>query len=160
MELPTGDDTSAGLPRGRTLGSGATDYHVGFAVRDATFGKPHRFLNMEYQFNQEHNGFEPGDAFNINAAWKPPLRTWEHEGDVAGLDGMIEANFNWQDNHRRNGKNITDSGGTRLSATAGVVYTTHRYIYEVAMQAPVLRNPNGKALRNDYNLLIGLWRNF
>lgn len=160
VKLPTGDDTSPGLPRDRTLGSGATDYLVGFAVRDATLGKPHRFLNMEYQFNQEDNGFERGDVFKINGAWKPPLASWEHKGDVAGVNGMLEANFKWQDHHERNGNEVTDSGGTQLFGTAGMVYTTHRYIYEVAVQAPLVQNMNGNALENDYKVLVGIWRNF
>lgn len=160
VELPTGDDTSPGFPRDLTLGSGTTDFLAGFAVRDATLGDPHRFLNVEYQFNQEGDGFERGDVFVINGAWKPPLASWEHEGDVAGVNGMLEANFKWQDHHERNSSELPDSGGTQLFATTGLVYTTHRYIYEAAVRTPLVENLNGEGLENDYSVLVGIWRNF
>lgn len=160
VELPTGDDTAPGLPRDLTLGSGATDLLVGFAVRDAALGEPHRFLNVEYRYNREDNGFQRGDIVKINAAWKPPLVSWKHKGDVAGVNGMLEANFRWQDRHELNGRRVQDSGGTQLFATVGLVYTTHRYIYEVAFRPPLVQNLHGDALENDYSILVGIWRNF
>ena len=57
----------------RTSGLNEVSYHVGFAVRDAAFGKPHRFLSAQYTFGRSSHDFAGGDTFEVNTALKPPL---------------------------------------------------------------------------------------
>lgn len=159
--LPTGDDDHTGLPPWRTLGSGSTDPFVGFALRDATLGEPHRFLSMRYTLNTETGGFKRGDMFEVNAAIKPPLASWETQtGEAVGINGMLEVNFDWQDHHEQNGNSIAGSTGTVIHLTPGLVYTRHRWILEAAVQVPVVQNIRGDGLENDYSVLVGAWWNF
>lgn len=160
IELPTGDDTSPGFPRQRTLGSGSLDSFAGFAVRDAAWGEPHRFLSARYTANTESAGFERGDVVEVDAAVKPPLASWDRGGEVVELNGILEMNLHWQDRHTLGGRVVPEGGGTRLDLTPGLIYTTHRWILEAAVRVPVVQNLHGDALENDYGVLVGAWRNF
>ena len=161
VKLPVGEETQKGFPEWHTLGSGSVDYLVGFAIRDATLGKPHRFFSARYMFNTQANGFERGDTFEVNAAIKPGLASWETKsGGLVGVNGMLESRVHWQNNHKRNGQRVVDTGGTVWSVTPGIVYTTHRLIFEMALRIPLVQQLNGNALKNDYQALVGVWRNF
>lgn len=160
IELPTGGDTSPGFPRQRTLGSGSLDYFAGFAVRDAAWGEAHRFLSVRYTINTESGGFERGDVVEVDAAIKPPLASWEADGEVVGLNGILEVNLHWQDRHTLEGRTLPEGGGTRLDLTPGLIHTTHRWIFEAAVRVPVVQNMHGDTLENDYGVLAGVWRNF
>lgn len=161
VKLPIGEEAQMGFPEWYTLGSGSADYLIGFAIRDATLGKPHRFFSARYTFNTEANGFERGDTFEINAAIKPGLTSWETQrGELMGINGMLESQLFWQKYHQRGGQRVDDTGGTTWSLTPGVVYTTHRWIFEVALRVPLVQRLNGNALKNNYKVLIGVWRNF
>jgi hypothetical protein len=161
ISLSTGSDDAAELPAGRTLGSGSMGYLIGFAARDATFGRPHRFLSARYKLTTSAGRIDRGDEFEANAAIKPGLASWTTDtGEAVGVNGMLELNFEWQGEHHRDGQAIADAGGNRLSLTPGVVYTRHRWILEAAVRIPVVQNLRGDAPEDDYSMLVGVWRNF
>lgn len=160
LKLPTGGDTGDGIPRSYALASGALDAILGFAVRDAAVGKPHRFLASRFTFRTESGGYRRGNAFEADVAIKPVLGNWNAGAGAVGLNGMLEVNYLREGAHRRTGKTVSDTGGTILSLTPGVVLTTHRWILEMAVRVPLIQDLNGDALRNDYAVLIGVWHNF
>lgn len=160
VDLPVGEDTAPGFPRQHTLGSGSVDYFAGLAVRDAAWDEAHRFFAARYTANTESGGFERGDALAVDAAIKPPLASWEADGEVVGLSAILEANFHWQDRSTLHGRTVPGSGGTRLDLTPGLIHTTHRWILEAALRVPVVQNTNGDGLENDYGVLVGVWKNF
>lgn len=161
VELPTGDDSARGFPADLALGSGAAGFFVGFALRDATHGKPHRFFASRYTFTTENEGFDRGDRFEANVAIKPGLASWHSpRRGLMGVNGMIELQYHWMGAHERGGRTVDGSGGSLVNLTPGIVFTSHRLILEAAVRFPVVQALNGQALKNDFGLLLGIWRNF
>jgi hypothetical protein len=76
------------------------------------------------------------------------------------INGVLEANLLYQDNHETGGVDNPNSGGATLFLVPGLQYAAERYIVEIGVQLPVIQHLNGTALENDYILRTGFRINF
>lgn len=144
VTLPTG--RQEGFPSGMVLGTGRVAYVIGFALRDATLARPHRFLSAQWTVHPDR-----GDIVEVNAAIKPGLVSWKSgSGESVGINGMLEANY---DLRRRR------AGGHTLRITPGVVHTRRRWIIEAAVRIPIYRSSPVSVLRERFAILVGVWHN-
>ena len=124
-----GVSSSLGSPPKSGLG-----YVVGFAVRDATFGRPHRFLSAQYSNSSAVEGAGRGHGFRVDGAIKPGLLSWTtRSGEAVGINGMLEVNFRWS-TARNPMDRMPPTGGSTLALTSGIVFTRHRLILEAAVR--------------------------
>lgn len=164
IKVPTGSDTEGGFPPARTLGSGSWDGIAGWAFRHARAGKPHYFGNVQFRYTTEASvdgiDYERGNRVEADLARKAPVIAWETRGELHEILTMLELNFEWEDEHHRNGSRLDETGGTTLYVTPGLVYARHRMIAELAVQYPAVQNLPGDQLEEDYRLIVGFWWNF
>lgn len=73
---------------------------------------------------------------------------------------MLEANLVYRDRNKILGQDEANSGGTILFLAPGLQYVTRRWIVEAVVQYPVIQNPHGTALENDYVVRTGFRWNF
>ncbi|NIP72228.1 MAG: transporter [Gammaproteobacteria bacterium] len=163
VEAPTGkDDARDGLgtlPTSVQVGSGSWDYFGGVVLTYQTL-KYQFDSQLSYRVNNEANGFEAGDIVRLDGSYQHRLWRNAAQGVPDYLYGVIEVNLIHQDNNRLNGSKDPDSGGTQLFLTPGIQYVTKRWIFEGAVQVPVVQDLNGTALENDYIVRAGVRFNF
>ena len=164
VEAPTGEDDRSDAfgrqPASVQLGSGSWDPFGGIVVTYQTLD----FQidgQLAYQVNTEANGFEFGDAARADASLQYRLWPRELEGGVPGfLYGVIETNLIHKDKNRVAGVDNPNSGGTTLFLVPGLQYVTKRWVFEAAVQLPVIQDLNGTALENDFIVRVGFRFNF
>ena len=164
LELPTGaddvEDSLGQLPQPLQLGSGSWDPFIGAVFTWQTLQWEFD-SSVAYKFNTEANDFEFGDVASLDLSYQ--YRFWPNElGEaVPGyLYGVVESNLIWQDNNRAFGTPDLNSGGTTWYLTPGIQYVTKRYIFEGAVQLPVIQDLNGNGLKNDFIVTAGFRVNF
>lgn len=164
IKAPTGDSDEEGIPPSRTLGSDSWDAIAGWAFRHARAGEPHYFGNLQFRYTTKgtvnDEDYERGNRVEADLARKAPVTAWETRGELHEILTMLELNFEWEDEHRRNGNNLDKTGGTTLYVTPGLVYARHRMIAEFAVQHPAVQKLHGDQLEEDYRLIAGVWWNF
>ena len=159
IELPTGDDNHRDrfglLPPPIQLGSGSWDPFAGLV---ATY----QVLAFEvdtsasYKINTPAGGFEFGDETRLDASLQYRLWPRHLTGGLPGfLYGVVESNLVHQGRNRVAGVADPNSGGTSLSLAPGLQYVTLRWVFEAIVQVPVVRDPNGTALRDDLAVRAG-----
>ena len=159
LELPTGDDDDRDrlgpLPPPLQLGSGSWDPFVGIVTT-------WQVLDFEvdasasYKLNARSGGFESGDETRLDASLQYRLWPRRLRGGLPGfLYGVLETNLAHQGRDRRGGLADPDSGGTSLMLSPGLQYVTLRWVVEAIVQLPVVRDPNGRALRDDLAVRAG-----
>jgi len=154
LEIPTGSskesDSFGRLPRALQPGSGSWDPFLGAVLTRQTL---HWQLDISalYQANTENNNFEFGDEYRIDAAFKYRIYPRKLNGGVPGFGYInIESNLIRQDENEVNNKTKPDSGGTTWFVAPGLQYITKKFVFEAALQLPVVQNLNGNALENDF----------
>jgi hypothetical protein len=74
----------------------------------------------------------------------------------AFLFAVVESNLISQGRSGLGAVSDPDSGGTRWDVDFGLQYVTTTYILEGIVQLPVVDEPNGLGLRNDFRVTAGL----
>ena len=164
VEAPTGEDDKSDAfgrqPASVQLGSGSWDPFGGlvFTYQTLDFQVD---AAVSYQANTEANDFEFGDVARADASLQYRLWPRELEGGVPGfLYGVIETNLIHKDKNRIAGVDNPNSGGTTLFLVPGLQYVTKRWVFEAAVQLPVVQDLNGTALENDFIVRAGFRFNF
>lgn len=159
LELATGDnqatDTLGRLPANIQTGSGSADFFVGTVL---TYNKVKWGIDAQirHQQNSSDAGFRFGDVTQLDLSYRKLLLPKSHYF----LNGLIEFNLVDTERNTVNGSKDNDSGGTNLFISPGIQYISQTWIFESAVQLPLLRNQNGNSLRPDYSARIGFRRNF
>ena len=164
IELPTGDDDESDafgrLPATVQLGSGSWDPFGGLVVTYQTLDFEID-AQIAYQMNTEGGEFEFGDVARADASIQ--YRLWPREiesGVSAFVYGVLEANLIHKRRNEDSGVSDPNSGGTTLFLVPGLQYASKRWVFEVAVQLPVVQDLNGTALEKDYVLRAGFRVNF
>lgn len=66
----------------------------------------------------------------------------------------------WQDRSEVTGLDDGNSGGVTWALAPGVQYITKRFVFEAAIQIPLVQNFHGSALENDYTATLSTRINF
>ena len=164
VETPTGEndksDAFGRQPANVQLGSGSWDPFGGLVVTYQTLDFQVDAA-ISYQANTEANDFEFGDVARADASLQYRLWPRELEGGVPGfLYGVIETNLIHKDKNRIGDVDNPNSGGTTLFLVPGLQYVTKRWVFEAAVQLPVVQDLNGTALENDFIVRAGFRFNF
>ena len=164
VEAPTGDDDDSDAfgrkPASVQPGSGSWDPFGGIVLTYQTLDFEVD-AQLAYQANTEANDFEFGDVVRLDASLQYRLWPRQLKGGVPGfLYGVIETNLINKDKNRIAGVDDPNSGGTTLFLVPGLQYVTKRWVFEAAVQLPVVQDLNGTALENDYIVRAGFRFNF
>lgn len=164
VELPTGtsdeNDRFGRLPASVQLGSGGFDPFGGITTTYQTLDYQID-AQVSYQANFEANNFEFGDVARADISGQ--LRLWPRKisGGMPGfLYGVLELNLIHVGKNRDNGIKNANSGGLRLFVAPGLQYVTRRWIFEAAVQLPVIQDLNGTALETSHVVRAGIRVNF
>ena len=164
LEVPSGEDDKSDafgrLPADVQLGSGSWDPFGGLVFTYQTLAFEFD-AQIAYQANTEANDFEFGDIARADASIQ--YRLWPRElgsGVPAFVYGVLEANLIYRGNNRIGGIDDPNSGGTTLFLVPGLQYAGKRWVFEAAVQIPVVENLNGTALEKDYIVRAGFRVNF
>lgn len=164
VELPTGDDNDSDnlgrLPAPLQVGSGSWDPFGGIVLTYQTLDYQ-LDAQASYKLNTRANGFEFGDEARLDASLQDRIWPRELQAGVPGfLYAVLEGNFFYADNNKKNGARASDSGGTAFFLSPGIQYVTKRWIIEGLVQLPVSQNLNGAALEDDFIVRAGFRLNF
>ena len=164
VKAPTGSDNARDglgrLPPQVQLGSGSWDLLGGVVGTYQTLDFQ-ADSQVSYKANREANGFRFGDVFEIDGSLQ--YRLWPRSlgpGVPAFLYGVLEANLVHAAKDQVGGAADPNTGGTTLFLSPGLQYVTQKWIVEAGVQIPVVRNPNGTALKNNYVFTTGIRINF
>lgn len=153
-ELPTGSDNERDnfgrLPQPLQLGSGTVDPFFGAVL---TYQTLQWFFDAatSYQINPEANNFTFGNEYRLDGVVKYRLFPRELRSGVPGFFYLVlESNLIIQNNNQINGFDDPNSGGTIWFADPALQYITRKFVFEGAIQLPVVQNLNGMALENDF----------
>jgi len=160
VKLPTGRDDERDelgrLPPTLQLGSGSTDIFSGIVVTYQTLAFQID-AQASYRDNREAGGVEFGNATELAASLQYRLlpREFSGGGVPSFLYGVLETNWVHQDKTSIGGNEDPDTGGTTMFLTPGLQYVTRKWIFEAAVQVPIVQNLNGNALENEFTLRAG-----
>jgi hypothetical protein len=76
--------------------------------------------------------------------WKLP-----EKGVPSYLYGVLELNGLWEERSEFAGRDVAQSGGYRLFLSPGLQDVTTRWVAEVSVQFPIVKELNGGAVRAD-----------
>jgi len=164
FKAPTGKDDerdSLGrLPPSVQAGTGSWDAFGGVVASYQTLDYEID-SQISYRGNGQTSRFEAGDEARLDASLQ--YRLWPRilGAGVPGFwYGVIESNLVYQEKNQVSDEVDPDSGGTRWFLTPGFQYVTKRWVFEGAVQLPVVQDLNGSALENDYIVRAGFRVNF
>lgn len=114
-----------------------------------------------YTLSGSANDFDAGDSLTIDGSLQyrlwPKTLTAQTRGFIFGV---IEGNVTWQDDARRNGADLPESGGTSVSISPGLQYAAQRWILETALTLPIADNFSNDNIRPDYSVRTSVRLNF
>lgn len=157
VRLPTGE-------RGLTS-DGTNDVFAG-----VTFTSASSKYNLEAQVRYDRNGhdttfntfdqssrFDQGDSISTDISWQKRVLPNKIKSDTKAFwFAVLEANLSYSQHNKIDGNSVNDSGGFVASVSPGLQYSTRRWIGEIALRVPVIKNVNGSALEPDYTLFTGV----
>lgn len=154
LKFPTGEDNERDqlgrLPPPLQLGTGSFDPIVGgvFTWQQLRWQTD---FDLICQVNTEANHFRFGNRLRHDAAFEYRLLPWKlpEQGVPAFLYGVMELNGIWAEPNESAGHDIAASGGYTLYVSPGVQYVTQRWVAEVSVQFPIVRELGGEAVRAD-----------
>ena len=163
LELPTGRDgqrDSLGrLPWPLQRGSGSWNPFGGVVL---TYQTREWFFNIatSYQINTEADNFESGNEYRLDGVIKYRLFPREIGPDTPGFFYLdLESNLILQGKNTGNGSVDNNSGGTTWFVDPGLQYITQKFVFEAAIQLPVVQGLNGTALETDYITTLSIRMN-
>jgi len=152
IRLPTGEiDVTS---------DGTTDIFAGVIVTSANVKQNFDF-QLRYDLNGRQEQFNAGDSINIDLSWQKRVFPKQIKADTKGFwFAALETNLNYTENNRLAGNPDPNSGGFTASVSPGIQYISRRWIAELAVRIPIIRNLNGTALEPDYTVFTGIRANF
>jgi len=152
VRLPTGD---LGV-----TSDGTTDIFGGVIVTSANV-KQNFNIQLRYDLNGNDNQFSAGDSFTADLSWQKRIFPKKITASTSGFwFAALESNLNYTEQNRLAGQLDSNSGGFTTSIAPGIQYITRRWIAELAVRVPIIRNLNGSALEPDYTIFTGVRANF
>ena len=152
VRLPTGD---LGV-----TSDGTTDIFGGVIVTSANV-KQNFNIQLRYDLNGNDNQFSAGDSFTADLSWQKRIFPKKITASTNGFwFAALETNLNYTEQNRLAGQLDSNSGGFTASIAPGIQYVTRRWIAELAVRVPIIRNLNGSALEPDYTIFTGVRANF
>lgn len=150
------------LPTGREgeTGDGSLDVFGGLI---ATLASTQWVLDsqLRHDFNRESNGFERGDVTRLESSFQYRLSPAKVSRDTSAfIYGVLEISARYYERNRTGGVTNPNSGGFHLLLTPGLQYATRRWIADLGVTVPLIRNLNGSALEPDYAILTSIRVNF
>ena len=152
VRLPTGD---LGV-----TSDGTTDIFGGVIITSANV-KQNFNVQLRYDLNGSDNQFSAGDSFMADLSWQKRIFPKKITASTTGFwFAALETNLNYTEQNRLVGQIDSNSGGFTTSIAPGIQYVTRRWIAELAVRIPIIRNLNGSALEPDYTIFTGVRANF
>lgn len=148
VEVPTGDSQ---------FGSDTWDVAAGgyFTARQGPWGAD---LNLEYKFNgiDDRNGSDerPGDEFTANLAFAYQFTL--DENATMSLWPVIELTYTDVQRNRKDGEDVTGTGGDILQVSPGIKFARQSFMLEALLQIPVQQDKHGDQLKRQVAGLIGM----
>jgi hypothetical protein len=151
-----------GLPTGREgkTGDGSLDIFGGVI---ATLASTQWVFDnqLRHNFNRESNGFERGDSTIFDSSFQYRISPSKVTRDTrAFVYGVLELSANYNERNRVSGVSDPNSGGFLLYLTPGLQYAARRWIVDLGVKIPIVRDLNGTALEPDYSILTSIRVNF
>lgn len=163
LKLPTGADDQRDdfgrLPQPLQRGSGSWDPFAGAVL---TYQTLEWFFDVatSYQINTKANSFEFGDEYRLDGVIKYRLFPRELRSGVPGFFYLdLESNLILEGKSTRNGMKDNNSGGTTWFVDPGLQYITRKFVFEGAIQLPVVQDLNGNALETDFITTLSIRMN-
>lgn len=158
VRFPTGEQ---GL-----TSDGTSDVFAG-----ASFTSASAKQNFEAQIRYDRNGsdnvfddqqrFKQGDRIGADISWQKRVLPTAITNETKGFwFAVLEANANYSQRNTLNDRRDNDSGGFIASLSPGLQYSTRRWIAELAIRVPIIKNINGRGLEPDYTVFAGLRAKF
>lgn len=164
IKAPTGDDDERDrfgtLPRPLQAGTGAWDGFAGVIGSWQTLAYQID-AQLLYRENGRHDGFAAGDEARLDASLQ--YRVWPRKlgsGTPAFVYALLESNLSHTQRNEIGNRSDRNSGGTQWLLAPGLQYVTTRWIWEATVQLPVVSNPRGDALEDDWIVRTGFRYNF
>jgi len=166
LTAPTGDDNDSDrfgeLPRPLQPGDGAWD---GFAGVVTTYQTLQYQVDGQllYRENGRHDALARGDETRFDASLQ--YRIWPRSlkgvaGTPSFVYALLESNVIHREHNETGNGTDADSGGIQWLLAPGLQYVSRSWIVEGTVQLPVVEDPNGDAIEDDYVVRIGFRRNF
>lgn len=148
---------------------GTTDLFAGISFTSASTKQ-----NIEAQIRYDLNGsdstnntfndqqrFNQGNQASADISWQKRVLPKEITSGTKGFwFAVLEANATYSQRNTLNGIRDDDSGGFIASLSPGLQYSTRRWIGELAIRVPMIKNLNGNGIEPDYTVFAGLRAKF
>ncbi len=146
VKLPTGADR---------FGSPTFDPTLGLV---ATWASNRHQLDIDAlaTLGTKRHGFEAGDRFRYDVAYRYRLWPARFGGRLLQLNGLVELNGAWTGRAHEHGRRVRDSGGSILFVSPGVQLAALTWIAELSFQVPVLQNLHGDQLETDFVAVVSV----
>ena len=140
VKLPTGADR---------FGSPTFDPTLGLV---ATWASNRHELDIDTlaTLGTKRHGFEAGDQFRYDVAYRYRLWPARFRGRLLQLNGLVELNGAWMDRAHEHDQRVEGSGGHILFVSPGLQLAAVRWIVEFSLQIPILQNLHGDQLEADF----------
>lgn len=116
---------------------------------------------IRYDRNGSNNLANIGDSLSTDLAWHKRVFPSKITSNTSGFwYTVLEANITYAAQDNFSGRRDTNSGRFIASLSPGIQYATRRWIGELAVQIPIIKNLNGETLEPDYTVFSGIRVNF
>ena len=102
-----------------------------------------------YTLGTRRHGFETGDRFRYDVAYRYRLWPARFGRRPLQLNGLVELNGSWMGGAREDGRSVPDSGGHLLFLSPGVQLVATRWLLEASVQVPIAQHLRGAQLETD-----------
>ena len=118
-------------------------------------------LQIRYDHNTSNGNFNAGDVLTADFSWQRRVAPKIISANTKGFWlAVLETNLNLLERNRLAGDLNPNSGGFNASILPGIQYLTRRWIAELAVRVPIIKQANGNALESDYAIITGIRANF
>lgn len=115
--------------------------------------KWYRFESLVYQHNDTNTaGYHHGDTVYLN--FVPAIRPRTPSYTQPDMVWMLGFNLEFQKHDRLHGRDLPNTGGTRLFVSPQFMYTVRNYAVKFGVQIPVYSRLNGDQSKNDYRVAM------
>ena len=146
MKFPTGADR---------FGTPSYDPILGL-VGTWAFDRHEVDVDVLYTITTRRHGFEAGDRFRYDLAYR--YRLWPaHFGTrLAQLNGILELNGRWSGRTQADGRLLGATGGNVVFLSPGVQLALKNLVLEASIQVPVVQDLRGPQLEADVVAVLSI----
>ena len=146
VKLPTGADRFGSPTFDPTLGLVAT----------WTANRHELDLDALATLGTKRHGFEAGDRFRYDVAYRYRLWPARFGGRLLQLNGLVELNGTWVDRAHEHGRRVQNSGGNVLFVSPGLQLAAVRWIAELSLQIPLVQSLHGDQIETDFVAVVSV----